>query len=163
MWTHPDSHKKRIITVVCIFAVMLLLLFFLLKSCDTHPSSTEPKEKETKSLDFIPADDSTDERITIPGISGLYMKCGQLNQTVDFYNPDKNNCLFKISLCLSDGTLLFESDYIKPGEHLSDIVITESLKQGLYQNCILFYNCFSIDGKTQYNGSQFKVEINSIK
>lgn len=162
MWIHPNSYKKRIITVVCIFAVMLLLLFVILKSCDSNPSSNEPKE-EVKTLDFIPADDSTDERITIPGVSGLYLKCGQLNQTVDFYNPNKNNCLFKISLYLSDETLLFESDYIKPGEHLNDITISEPLKQGVYQNCILLYKCFSIDGKTQYNGSQFKVEINSIK
>lgn len=162
MWIHPNSYKKRIITVVYIFAVMLLLLLVLLKSCDSHPSSNESKE-EVKTLDFIPADDSTDERITIPGISGLYLKCGQLNQTVDFYNPDKNNCLFQIALYLSDDTLLFESDYIKPGEHLNDIAISEPLKQGVYQNCTLLYKCFSIDGKTQYNGSQFKVEINSIK
>ena len=112
-----------------------------------------------KTLDFIPAEG--EERITIPGYKGIYLAAGTNQQKVDFYNPESNNCLFKISLYLSNDYLLFESDLLKPGERLNDITINLKLEKGIYKNCVLVYQCYSMDGKTQLNGSNQTIEINS--
>lgn len=154
-------NKKRTFCITLVIVIMVLLWCF--RSCgnsDTLPEvpvETEPK----KTLDFSPVDGNTENNITIPGVTGICMEPNQTEQTVHFYNPEKNNCLFVISLYLSDGTLIFQSKYISPGEQLTDIALLTQLEQGIYKNCCLLYECYSLDGLTQYNGSQFTIEINT--
>lgn len=150
---------KRIILAVCI--VLILVFLLSLRQCGndtpTPPVETEPQ----KTLDFTPMEGKTENSISIPGTNGIFLKPNQLEQTVNFYNPEKNNCLFVISLYLSDDTLIFQSDYIRPGDQLTQITLLTELQQGIYKNCRLVYECFSLDGQTQYNGSQFSIDINT--
>lgn len=153
--------KKRIIIAMCIILVFALLL--CLRQCGNStpapPIATEPN----KTLDFTPMDDKGENSITIPGTNGIVLKPNQLEQTVNFYNPEKNNCLFVISLYLSDDTLIYQSDYIRPGAQLTEITLLTKLQKGIYKNCRLVYECFSMDGQTQYNGSQFSIDINTTQ
>ena len=152
---------KRIIPAVCIVLVLVFLLS--LQQCGNNapvpPVETEPK----KTLDFTPMEGKTENSISIPGTNGIFLKPNQLEQTVNFYNPAKNNCLFVISLYLSDDTLIFQSEYIRPGDQLTKITLRTELQQGIYKNCRLVYECFSLDGQTQYNGSQFSIDINTTR
>ncbi len=160
MWIHHSkSGKQRIIIVMAVIAVLLILLF--IKSCGNAPSSEDnPKPtQEQKTLDFIPATEKG--QINIPGYTGIYLTPGQLNQKVSFYNPDSNNCYFVMSLYLSDDTLIWESDYIEPGETIEDITLLQSLDRGLYKNCVLCYRCFSLSDKTELNGTTQRIEINT--
>jgi len=164
----PKERKREKMIIMILLLVILIILVLLLFKCCSHreppPSdSTNTTTSENKTLDFIPAEGEGNGNITIPGITGIYLKPGVINQTVDFYNPEKNNCLFKISVYLSNDCLLYQSDYIKPGEHLTNINLNVKLEKGIYQNCLLLYECFSLDGKTQYNGSSMKIEINTSK
>lgn len=162
MWIHHNHKRKRIIIALVIMAVLLILLLLLLKSCGNNPplsdDNTETKQTE-KTLDFIPA--SEKGKINIPGYEGIYLTPGQLNQKVNFYNPDTNNCYFVISLCLSDDTLIWESDFIAPGEKITDITLLKELQRGLYNNCLLRYRCFSLSDKTELNGSTQTIKINT--
>ena len=153
--------KKRTFYIILVIVIIALLLCF--RSCrnpDTLPDVPEETEPK-KTLDFTPVDGNTDDTITIPGVTGICMEPNQTEQTVHFYNPEKNNCLFVISLFLSDGTLIFQSEHIHPGEQLTDIALLTQLEQGIYKNCCLLYESYSLDGQTQYNGSQFTIEINT--
>lgn len=150
---------KRIIPAVCIVLVLALLLSLRQCGNDTPISPLETAPKKT--LDFTPMEGKTENSISIPGTNGIFLKPNQLEQTVNFYNPEKNNCLFVISLYLSDDTLIFQSDYIRPGDQLTQITLLTELQQGIYKNCRLVYECFSLDGQTQYNGSQFSIDINT--
>lgn len=153
--------KKWIILVVCIILILALLL--CLRQCK-NDMTTPPRETEpSKTLDFTPVEGKTEDSISIPGTNGIYLKPNQLQQTVNFYNPEKNNCLFVISLYLSDDTLIFQSEYIRPGDQLTEITLRTELQQGIYKNCRLVYECFSLDGQTQYNGSQFSIDINTTQ
>lgn len=100
--------RKKYITIVVILVFLIILIFCLCRSCEKSPSDTTSEPEKT--LEFIPADERDSDNITIPGITGLNMKSKQLNQTVDFYNPNSNLCNFKISLYLSDDTLIYQSD-----------------------------------------------------
>lgn len=132
-----------------------------LRSCQcSKPPPNEKETTETNVLDFTPRNESSDS-IIIPGISGMNLKSNQLEQTVDFYNPEENNCFFQISFYLSDNTLIWQSNLIKPSEHITEITLNQKLEKGLYRNCRLVYNCYTLDDKMALNSGQVKLEINS--
>lgn len=89
------------------------------------------------------------------------MKSGQIQQTVDFYNPEQNACSFVLSLYLSDDTLIYQSDFLAPGEHIVEITLNQALQQGVYGKCRLVYECFTLDNKCPLNTGEVVLEINS--
>lgn len=151
--------KKKYITIVVILVFLIFLIFCLCRSCEQSPSDNTSEPEKT--LEFIPADERDSDNITIPGITGLNMKSKQLKQTVDFYNPDSNLCYFKISLYLSDDTLIYQSDYLKPSEHITEITLHQALRRGIYKNCRLVYQCYSLTDKSELNSGEIKLEINA--
>lgn len=155
--------KKRCIIGIILLVILIVVILLCLRSChnESPPEDTETTTEESKSLDFIPADESQDT-ISIPAVSGINMAAGQLEQTVDFYNPDENNCYFRISLYLSDDTLLYQSELLKPSEHILDITLNQELEKGIYQNCRLSYGCYTLDeSMTPLNSGDVILEINA--
>lgn len=153
--------KKYIIALILLFVAVIILvwLFYVCQSHKTNPTA-DTTTTESKSLDFTPYNNTADT-ITIPVIDGLNLKAGQLQQQVDFCNPSQNKCYFQISLFLSDGTLMWKSDYIAPSAEISEITLYKELQRGLYKNCRLVYDCYSLNNKSQLNSGEVKLEINS--
>lgn len=149
------------ITFVIIVLLIVIALLFTLHRCRDAPLPTPQTTTESKTLDFVPAEENENGKISIPGVTGLYLQHGQLQQKVDFVNPSTNNCYFVISLYLSDDTLIYKSDYIAPGEKITSITLLQELEKGIYKNCVLKYECFAIDDNTQLNGTQYKIELNT--
>ena len=153
---------KRIAGVVLLAVILVIIL--LLRSCGagtgtgTVPTDTTPPKN---TLDFTPAGERQDNTITIPGMTGITMKSGQLQQTVDFHNPEQNACYFVLSLYLSDDTLIYQSDFLAPGEHISEITLNQALQRGVYGKCRLVYECFTLDNKCALNTGEVILEINS--
>lgn len=155
--------RKRYIFALALLVAMIFILVFSLRSYhygNNNLTSDAATSTESNALDFTPYD-KTSDTITIPGIDGLNLKARQLQQQVDFYNPSKNKCFFKISLYLSDGTMIWQSDYIAPSEQITEINLNQELQSGLYKNCRLVYDCFSLNEKTPFNSGTVKLEINS--
>ena len=48
-------------------------------------------------------------------------------------------------MILEDGTVLWESGYIKPNEVSENIVLNRELKKGVFNNVVLKYSCFKMD------------------
>lgn len=153
---------KRIICILSLIALFVILMV-LLRCCygQITPPDTIQDETTDKPLEFEPAAETTNNSITIPGITGLSMKSGQLQQTVDFYNPKENKCYFVISIYLSDDTLVYKSDYMAPSETLTEITLLETLQRGTYKNCRLVYNCYALDNRAVLNIGTVICEINS--
>lgn len=141
---------------------IVIIVVLVLRSCDCNNNSTLDITSSTESnrLDFTPYDKDKD-KITIPGVDGLNLKAGQLQQQVNFYNPEKNKCYFKISLYLSDDTLIWQSDFLAPSDKISEISLNQELNRGIYKNCRLLYECFSLENKSPLNSGNVKLEINS--
>ena len=82
------EHKLDIRIAVTVLLTAVVLIILLLRSCGTGtevvPTDTTPQKN---TLDFTPAGERQENTITIPGMTGITMKSGQLQQTVDFYNP----------------------------------------------------------------------------
>lgn len=152
--------KRKTIILFVLILLLVMALIFTLHRCRDEPI-TPPETTESKTLDFVPANDNENGKITIPGVTGLNLQHGRIHQTVNFYNPENNNCYFVISLYLSDDTLIYKSDYIAPGEKITSITLLQELEKGIYKNCVLKYECFAIDDNTQLNGTQYKIELNT--
>lgn len=95
-----------------------------------------------------------DGGIAIPGFEKLIMKAGQTDQVASFYNPEANECFFRISVLLSDGTELFRSGMIKPGQKIEELEISRSLKAGTYKDAILRYDCYTLEDLQPMNGAE---------
>lgn len=156
------GHKlaKRIVGIVLLAVMVVIILLF--RSCgngvEIEPTApTIPKN----TLDFTPAGEQRENTITIPGMTGITMKSGQLHQVVDFYNPEQNSCYFVLSLYLSDDTLIYQSDFLAPGEHIIELMLNQKLQRGVYRKCRLVYECFTLDNKCPLNTGEVILEINS--
>ena len=156
------EHKqiKRIVLVVLLAVVVVVIL--LLRSCGDSPVIPSTNTDPTKgTLNFTPAGEQQNNTIKIPGMTGIVMQSGQLEQTVDFHNPKENACFFVLSLYLSDDTLIYQSDYLAPGERITEIVLNQTLQRGVYGKCRLVYQCFTLDNKYALNTGEVVLEINS--
>lgn len=153
---------------ILLLIVIILVLLLLFKCCSNKSSNTPPPSGDTsqttsttKPLDFVPAEDTSTNSITIPAVSGINLKSGQLQQKVDFYNPKENQCYFVISIYLSDDTLIYKSDYLAPAETITEITLLQTLQKGTYRNCRIVYNCYTLESKAPLNSGNVKIEINS--
>lgn len=159
------ERKHKAVIYIVLLIVIVLVLLLVLKSCGkpaTPPSGdTSQTTSTTKPLDFIPAVDAPSDSITIPAVTGINLKSGQLQQKVEFYNPKENQCYFVISIYLSDDTLIYESNYLAPAETITEINLLQTLKKGTYKNCRIVYNCYTLDSKAALNSGDVKIEINS--
>lgn len=104
------------------------------------------------------------DTIDIPGFDAMNLKAGVTGQSVNLFNPEQNNCYFKVSILLSDGTVLWESDLLEPGKAVYEININQALEAGEYENAVLKYQCFAMDAEqTPLNGSEIKLTLNVIE
>lgn len=151
--------RRRSISPVTIVLAMLLVIAlvviaWLLMRDGTakppeasQPVATESVEKLTDSID-------------IPGFGELHFKAGQTEQNMTVPNPPQNFCWFKVSLVLEDGTVLWTSELIAPGEKSEKVVLNEPLEKGEYKNAMLKYQCFADEAEQEaLNGAETKLTI----
>ena len=149
--------KKRYLIILLIILVVIAVLIsvwaIFLKQ-DMLQTNTSIQKQDSGLIE------KNENSISIPGYEGITLKAYSLEQNVSLNNPIQNTCYFVITLYLEDGTRLWQSDYIKPGETSSPIVLTQSLEKGTYPNAVLQYSCFKMDSeKTPLNGAETKLTL----
>lgn len=98
--------------------------------------------------------------ILIPGYETLHFKTGEITQDVLFRNPSENQCSFKMSIYLEDGTEVWTADdVLNPGEAFLKIDMTKKLARGIYRNAVMKYECYSLDDGARLNGADIRVTI----
>jgi len=138
----------------------LILLLQLIQSCNsapveqggptTHAGSTVPSTTVKKN----------EGSISIPGFELLELQADSREQTICLSNPAQNNCYFEISLFLEDGTLLWRSELIGPGEITKPLQLSSPLAKGYYPGSLLRYRCFRMDeALSPLNGADTKVTL----
>lgn len=88
----------------------------------------------------------TQTSAAIPATTGIVFESGKLEQTINLSNPSENPCVFVISLYLGDGTKLFQTEPIYPGDTVSAVTLSRGLNCGHYSNAVIVYDCYSTDG-----------------
>ena len=139
-------YKNRInkLTVIlsCIAAFLLLLLIIMLLCIPPAPAEL-PNGGSMPQSEHV---EKNHDSIAIPGYEGIALKADTKQQTVGLPNPPQNTCYFKITLTLEDGTVLWQSELVEPGEVSEPIKLKQPLKKGTYPNSLLRYECFTMDG-----------------
>ena len=147
---HFPIWKPLLIVLILILSVILLL-----STCNQSPT----KEDVTPATTEQPIVQNPDS-IAIPGYEILELKADSKTQTICLPNPPQNMCYFQISLYLENGTLLWQSDLIEPGDTSAPIQLNHSLKKGSYPNSILKYSCFKMDESlSPLNGAETKLTL----
>ena len=82
--------------------------------------------------------------IQIPGYGTAEMKEDDTSLSLSIGNPKTNKCGFYATLKLEDGTVLYESELLKPGYGLTEIPLNQTLKVGEY-TAIVYYRCVTLD------------------
>ena len=83
----------------------------------------------------------------------------QKEQKTNLHNPRKNNCYFKISIILDDGTVVWTSELIAPGEKVKNITLHETMPEGTYDNVTVKYDCFAMNKKVSLNNAKIKIKL----
>lgn len=134
--------------LVCIFVFIFFGYHFFLKQ------EIEFEADQTLNKSVVQSDS-----ISIPGFETWTIDSGKVNVSADFYNPEKNNCYFVISVILDDtGETIYKSKYLKPGQHLYEIELIKALENGKY-GATLHYSTYSMTDLTPLNGADVPFEL----
>lgn len=160
---HYENRKseKRLYMIVISVLVLLLVIagivIAVLLNKNPQQFSGEENNTTTESTEVEKLTDS----IAIPGFSQLTLDADKCEQAVALSNPPENFCYFKISLILEDGTVIWVSDLVEPGEKSEAITLLQPLEAGTYENVTVHYDCYSMDGDmTQFNSGEIKITLN---
>lgn len=152
--------KKKTLIIAIISVVIVLALavsaFFIIKSMN---SNKEEQFDSNGVVGRVSADwntgladeskkstESSSSGIQIPGYGTAEMNAGDTQLHLSIGNPKENNCGFYATLQLEDGTVLYESELLKPGYGLTEVPLQQTLKKGTY-NAEVFYKCVALDEK----------------
>ena len=146
-----ESNLRSFCKLLLPLAVIMVIVLFFIRMAWTASFSPAAEATPVSKLENSTA---------IPGYESLTLKADERKQEAVFYNPPENTCLFRISLILEDGTLLWTSKEIKPGKNSDPIRLLQPLSAGQYPNTVLKYECFAMDAdKTPLNGAEIKLTL----
>ena len=148
--------KKSLIIVILL--ILILVLIGLLLGREGLPDAFWGDEDSV-----VENIEKNPNSISMPGFEIITLKAEEKHQTIAFENPAQNCCYFKISLLLEDGTLLWESNYIEPGENSKNVKLKQRLEKGTYRNAVLKYSCFALQDKRPLDGAEMKLTINVVE
>lgn len=85
------------------------------------------------------------EEVIVPGFDSLVCYADQKKQKVNFYNPEENSCLMRMTLYADSRKLWSNDGYLEPGKGYYEIDFSEPLPSGTYDGTLLV-ECFLADG-----------------
>lgn len=139
---------------VALAILVVVLCILLLQKCGGAPII--PGETTVPETTVI----KNEGTISIPGYELLELQSDSKQQALCLPNPPQNNCYFQITLYLEDGTMLWQSELIEPGETSQPLVLSRELKKGYYPGAFLRFACYRMDeDRTPLNGAETKVTL----
>ena len=148
------DRTTRFLLLIIVFLILLIAIMLMFVRCRNIPTGIDNPKQQLNTQIVKP------ESIAIPGYEGLELIADTKKQTLSLPNPEQNACYFQISLCLEDGTMLWQSELIEPGDVSKPIALKQKLAKGTYPNAILRYECFTMDGSmTPLNGAEMKLTL----
>lgn len=140
--------------IVGITALICIALFVFLGYQFVLKPNIEFEAEQTQSTTSTESD-----KISIPGFESWTIDANKTKASASFYNPENNSCYFVISVVLDDtGEKIYESKYLKPGQHLYEVELAKPLKAGRYK-ATLHYSTYSTTDLSPMNGADVPFEL----
>ncbi len=98
--------------------------------------------------------------IAVPGFERLKAD-GQTLRASGVSNSAQNSCYFVVSILLPDGSEVYRSSYLAPGQSLGDVELSKPLTPGTYEGAVARYSCFALADMRPLNGADvsFVLEV----
>ena len=152
-----DMLISVLIIVIIIMAVAFVVLAMIFKNTmrkESEPATTvlqtTTQAAETTEEESTTKKAKNTNTIDIPQRGFITFAADTAKQTNTVTNPEQNFCYFKVTLKLADGTVLWQSDYIAPGESSDPMVLKKPLKKGTYEKAVMLYECFALNDDGTY-------------
>lgn len=153
--------KSNILTVSLVFLLVIAIgaivyLILAKGNAGLLPGETTISQSDNGGL-VVP---ERPEMIDITAYESIELKADTLEQSVSFDNPLQNNCWLVITLELEDGTILWTSEELQPGQVVRSITLNQPLTAGEYNNAVLRYQHWTYDdAKEPLNGAETVLTI----
>lgn len=140
----------KIVQLLLIFLILVLFAYLVLNPPFGRHSDSDMLQDNRAAVwngnQYLPqAASKPVDGIIVPCFDQLTFYENKLTQKVNFYNPEENDCYFKFSL-YSDGSFLWESGYVQPGNGFYEIDLKDYLAAGCHDG-FLRVECFTYSGE----------------
>lgn len=151
--------KKKSLIVSILLVVFLVggLLIYQSRQSDDKLLAEVESAEDWKGERAVSREPSP--TIEIPGFDSIPLKAEATKQQVNFHNPKKNTCYFKLSLWQDAETKLWESKLLEPGKAIYELTLDQPLAAGTYDQAMLKYECFSLKDQEPLNGSEIRLSL----
>lgn len=146
-----NTQKTKYRAVIIVLIVLLLGCaacfiygYMTKKEAAYTGSSASIDENASEWDDGLNEAHDIEDQILVPGYSGAKMQEGTTDLKLRIGNPEENHCCLKATLCLSDGTVLYESGLIEPGKGFEEVTLNQTLAAGSYE-AYVHYQGYSMD------------------
>lgn len=136
----------RVIVAVLAVAVVVLLAIVLWP----HPSKEEPATEGVSGIISDEWDSGIDHGsvetsgVQVPGYKAAKMSSGDSSLHLNLGNPKENDVGFYVTVELEDGTVLYTSPLLEPGQGISELPLATSPEKGTY-DAFAVYQIVSLD------------------
>lgn len=158
------KNKKTAITIGSLAILLIAAIGVIIWQATIKEAANEKPPDEVQTAQSVNRGLVVPERpemIDISAYESLKLKADTLEQSVRFDNPVENNCWLVITLSLEDGTVLWKSEELQPGQVVRSITLNQTLEAGEYENAILSYQHWTYDDKKEtLNGAETLVTLN---
>ncbi|MCR5668416.1 MAG: hypothetical protein K6G05_05120 [Lachnospiraceae bacterium] len=149
--------------VIVIGAVAFLTAGAMLMHRSEAASEEVTEENEVTDPAEVVEEDETATEIAesaiIPGFTVIEVEADKAEVESPFYNSEENAVTLQITLTLEDGTVIYTSEELQPGEELDTMTLSRALTAGDYQ-AVLHYDVFAMDeNHTELNGADIDVVV----
>lgn len=146
--------------------LLIAMLFCLLTMFYPNEPTVDDEPWNPVIEQFTGFDETTEEaerkQITICGFTEWNVKAGETgNLPISLKNPDGNPCYFTFIITLEDGTVLYQSDHVPPGNEIKRIKINEPLEKGTYTAFVSILTN-ELETGAKMNSADTKITINAI-
>ena len=161
--TGRKQHINRAEILILCLALLLIaaigvIVFLVTRSSSGSDAKTQVHTAQSKSSGLVVPE--RPEMIDITAYESLNLKADTPEQSVRFDNPLQNNCWLVITLSLEDGTVLWKSEELQPGQVVRSITMNRTLEAGEYENAVLSYQHWTYDEeKLPLNGAETLVTL----
>lgn len=147
-----EVKKNRFRSLASIFMILLIMFAVIKINFLNNGIKFEDSAIAYQMPDGVKNEDP--DSIMIPGYQELRMKEGNwLNSAL--INPEGNTCYFKYTLLLTDlDNVIYESDWIKPGNAVVPVYLNQELSAGDYNVKILVSTLSMEEPSLELNGGE---------
>jgi hypothetical protein len=158
--TQDDRKHRLLLALFGLLVIALAILCSMYASGKISLPSTGGIKMQSDFGQKKPAQKVDAGQIQIPGYAEIAMRAGDKTVYVDLTNPETNQCNFRYTIKLKEtGEVLYQSDYLAPGQTIHSIELQQALNAGNYTALVEVRTVSLDETHTPLNGANMETTL----